>query len=212
MKTKLTLLFFLLTISLSYSQYNWTEGELVLKNGSTLKGKIKLPMISKNILAINGKEKVKYRTDRKSKTKKYDETQIAQVIFRKSATEIAYFEYIPTSKNKKGLFKVISAGKATLYARSVSISHSTPMYMGGGAYASPVNYWHYSFSDFNEFYVIRENEKIASPLITARISSSFKNRAMAYFSDCPEVVSKLETKTYVKKDIKDAIDAYNQCN
>ncbi|MBQ0787084.1 MAG: hypothetical protein KBT69_06275 [Oceanihabitans sp.] len=212
MKTKLTLLFCLLTISLSYSQYNWTEGELVLKNGSTLKGKIKLPMLSKNILAINGKEKVKYRTDRKSKTKKYDESQVAKVIFRKSDTEIAYFEYISTSKNKKGLFKVISAGKATLYARRVSISHSTPMYMGAGPYTNTVNFWHYSFSDFNEFYVIREKEQIASPLITARLSSTFKKRAMTYFSDCPEVASKLEEKVYVKNDIKKVVDTYNQCH
>lgn len=211
MKTKLTLLFCLLTISFSYSQYNWTEGELVLKNGSTLKGKIKLPVLSKNLLAINGKEKVKYRTDRKSKTKKYDESQVEKVIFRKSDTEVAYFEYIATSKNKKGLFKVISAGKATLYARSVSISHSTPMYMGAGPHTNTVNFWHYSFSDFNEFYVIREREQIASPLITARLSSTFKKRAMAYFSDCPEVASKLEEKIYVKNDIKKVVDSYNQC-
>tara|TARA_R110001583_G_scaffold35215_4_gene117423 strand:+ start:124 stop:759 length:636 start_codon:yes stop_codon:yes gene_type:complete len=211
MRTKITLLFCLLTISFTYGQYDWTKGELVLKNGDTLRGQIKLPMISKNLIAFNGEEKVKYRKDRKSKKVKYDETRVEKVIFRNSDTEIAFFEYIQTSKNKKGLFKVISSGKATLYARSVSITSSTPMYMAGPN-GGTWNQWNYSFSDFNEFYVSREKEKIASPLITARISSSFKKRAMEYFSDCPKLISKLEKKIYVKDDIKDVVDKYNECN
>ena len=211
MRTKITLLFCLLTISFSYGQYNWTKGELVLKNGDTLRGQIKLPMISKDLLAFNGKEKVKYRKDRKSKKVKYDETRVKKVIFRNSDTEIAFFEYLQTTKNKKGLFKVISSGKATLYARSVSVTSSTPMYMGGPN-GGTWNHWNYSYSDLNEFYVLREKEKIASPLITARISSSFKKRAMEYFSDCSKLISKLEEKIYVKDDIKDVVDEYNQCN
>ncbi|MDC0177379.1 hypothetical protein OAJ14_04435 [Polaribacter sp.] len=111
MRIKITLLFCLLTISLTYGQYDWTKGKLVLKNGDTLKGQIKLPMISKNLVAFNGKEKVKYRKNRKSKKIKYDETKVEKVIFRNSDIEIAFFEYIQTSKKKKGLFKVISSGK-----------------------------------------------------------------------------------------------------
>ena len=210
MKIKITLISLLLT-AISYGQYDWTNGELVLKNGDTLKGQIKLPMISKNLIAFNGKEKVKYRKNRKSKKAKYDENQVRKVIFRNSDTEVAYFEFILTSEKKKGLFKVISSGKATLYARSVSITNSTPMYMGapnGGTW----NHWNYSFSDFNEFYVLKENEKIANPLITARISRSFKKRAMEYFSDCPNLVSKLDERIFVKDDIKDVVDEYNECN
>lgn len=209
MKIKITLFFCLLTF-VSYGQYNWTKGELVLKNGDTLKGQIKLPIISKNLITINGKEKVKYRKNRKSKNIKYDENQVMKVIFRNSDTEIAFFEYIQTSKNKKGLFKIISSGKASLYARSVSITNSTPMYMAGPN-GGTWNQWNYSFNDFNEFYVLKENEKIASPLITARISRSFKKRAMEYFSDCSSVVSKLDEKIYIKDDIKEVVDEYNAC-
>jgi hypothetical protein len=209
MKIKITLISLFLT-AISYGQYDWTKGELVLKSGDTLKGQIKLPMISKNLIAFNGKEKVKYRKNRKSKKTKYDETQVKKVIFRNSDTEVAYFEFIQTSEKKKGLFKIISSGKATLYARSVSITNSTPMYMGGPN-GGTWNHWNYSFSDFNEFYVLKEDEKLASPLITARISRSFKKRAIEYFSDCPNLVSKLEKKIYVKDDIKDVVDEYNEC-
>jgi hypothetical protein len=53
MRTKFILFFFLLTFSFTYGQYDWTKGELILKNGDTLKGQIKLPMISKNLIAFN---------------------------------------------------------------------------------------------------------------------------------------------------------------
>lgn len=210
MKLKITLISLLLT-AISYGQYDWTKGELVLKNGDTLKGQIKLPMISKNLIAINGKENVKYRKNRKSKKVKYDETKVKKVIFRNSDTEVAFFEYIQTSKNKKGLFKVISSGKATLYARSVSITSSTPMYMAGPN-GGTWNHWNYSFNDFNEFYVLKENEKIALPLVTARVSRSFKKRAMEYFSDCSSVVKKLDKRIYIKNDIKEVVEEYNNCN
>jgi hypothetical protein len=81
----------------------------------------------------------------------------------------------------------------------------------GGPNGGTWNHWHYSFNDFNEFYVLKEEEKIASPLITARISRSFKKRAMEYFSDCPNLVSKLDEGIYVKDDVKDVVDEYNQC-
>lgn len=210
MRIKITLFFCLLTISLTYGQYDWTKGELILKNGDTLKGQIKLPIISKNLVAFNGKEEVKYRKNRESNNIKYDETKVKKVIFRNSDTEIAFFEYVQTSKNKKGLFKVISSGKTTLYARSVSITSSTPIYMGGSN-GGTWNHWNYSFSDFNEFYILKEKAKIARPLITARISRSFKKRAMEYFSDCPNLVSKLDERIYVKDDIKDIVDEYNEC-
>ncbi|MDC6387680.1 hypothetical protein PP182_03240 [Maribacter sp. PR1] len=196
------LLFLFLSASLSYGQYSWTNGQLVLKNGEILVGQIKLPMISKNLIAFNGKEKVKYRKKRKSKINKFDETQVKSVIFRRSDSEIAYFEYIPISDNKKGLFQVITSGKATLYARSVSVTSAS-----GPAGGFQV----YSFNNFNEFYVIREGEELASPMITARLSRSFKKRAMDYFSDCSKLVAKLESKSYNKEDIKKVVEEYNNC-
>ena len=61
-------------------------------------------MISKNLIAFNGKEKVKYRKNRKSKKTKYDETQVKKVIFRNSDTEVAYFEFIQNIGKEKRSF------------------------------------------------------------------------------------------------------------
>lgn len=222
MKIKITLLLLInLMATLGYAQYDWTKGILVLKNGDTLVGEIELPMISKNLIAFNGEEKVKFRKDRKSEKVKYDETQVRKVIFKNSDTEIAYFEYVKLSETDKGLFKVITAGKVTLYARSVSVSSGNYMHGGGfggfngggfnGGGFNGVGMWSYSYSDFNEFYALKDSETIASPLITAGISRSFKKRAIDYFYDCPKLVSQLENSTYKKDDIKEVVNFYNKC-
>lgn len=212
MKIGLTIFLFLITF-LTYGQYDWTKGELVLTNGDTLRGQIKLPKLSKNITAIYGKEKVKYRKNRKSKKKKYDESQVITVIFRNSESEIAFYEYLQISEKKKSLFKVIISGKVNLYARSISVANAAPMNIldsniGAYNYSNP---WSYCFNNFNEFYVLRENEQIAAPLITVGISRSFKKRAMSYFEDCSAVVSKLYEEIYIKDDVRDVVQEYNQC-
>lgn len=214
MKIKIALsLLFCSMVTLSYGQYDWTEGQLVLKNGDTLRGQIELPMISKDLITFNGTEKVKFRKDRKSDKVKYDESQVAKVIFKNSDTEVAYFEYVQLSEKTKGLFKVITKGKATLYARSVSVSSGNFMQgPSGPGFNSPnAGMWVYSFNDFNEFYVLRENESIANPLITARISRSFKKRAIEYFADCPALVTKLEEDIYIKDNVREVVQFYNQC-
>lgn len=196
-------IFFFLSIPiLCNAQYSWTNGQLVLNNGETLNGQIKIPMVSKNLIAFNGKEKVSYRTNRKSKKIKYGAEEVKMILFKNSIAGTAYFEYIPISENKKGLFQVIAKGKATLNARSVSVTSASGP--AGG-------FQMYSFNNFNEFYVIREGEKLALPMITARPSRSFRKRAMEYFSDCPRVVLKLESRIYKKEDIKSVVEEYNEC-
>jgi hypothetical protein len=213
MKLKLTTVFCLLSMVLTYGQYSWTVGELHLTNGKTLIGEIKLPMSGTDLIAKNAKENVRFRKDKKAKTEKFGHEQVKQVVFKNPDSETSYFEYIQISKKKKGLFNVISTGKAKLYGRKVSVSTAMPMMHGGGgaAPATTWTHWNYSFSNFNEFYVLRENEEIASPLITAQVSKSFKKRAMEYFSDCPTLVAKLDNKDYVKDDVKEVVDEYNKC-
>jgi hypothetical protein len=189
----------------SYGQYDWTQGQLILKNADTLVGEIRLPMISKNLVAINGEEKISFRKDRKSEKIKYGESQVDRVIFKNSDSEVAYFEYINLSDTKKGLFKIITKGKANLYARNVSMTSSS--YMNYGSVSGGM--LNYSSSAYNEFYILRENESAGSPLVTAGISRSFNKRAIEYFSDCPSLVSKLEANIYGKNDVLKVVQEYN---
>jgi hypothetical protein len=213
MKNKITILLCFFTVSISFGQYDWSEGAIVFKDGDTLKGQIKILMISHSVITFNKHEKVQYRSNEKSKKSKYDETQVKKVLFTNSDTAVTYFEYVQISKNKKGLFRAISPGKATLYARNVRILNSAPRYTGnpnGGAWVNS------SFSSngikaFNEFYVRKKGEKIASPLINAGTFQSFRQRAMEYFYDCPILADKIDRKIYGIHNVKAVVDEYNQC-
>lgn len=210
MKIKITVLLFFNMIAMNcYGQYDWTQGQLILKNGDTLVGEIRLPMISKNLVAINGEEKVTFRKHRQSEKTKYNESQVEKVIFKNSDSEVAYFEYVNLSETKKGLFKIITKGKAKLYARNVSMTSGSYM-NNGGASGFGGGMWNYSSSALNEFYILRENEAAATPLVTAGISRSFKQRAIEFFSDCPSLVSKLQDNIYGKNDILKVVEEYNK--
>ncbi|WOC39975.1 hypothetical protein [Polaribacter sp. HL-MS24] len=76
---------------------------------------------------------------------------------------------------------------------------------------------YYSSQD-NEFYILRKNEKIASPLITlptnmsaSLFTKSFRKRAMKYFSDCPSLVKKLKKREFRESQILKVIAEYESC-
>lgn len=121
---------------------------------------------------------------------------------------ICKFEYIPL-KYTKGNFKdyklmqlVFVGEKIVLYnySEAVLMSNGFGMYgLTGG--------------NFTFLYAIRNNEKTPT-----RIGSNygfhkgFKKIGPKYFKDCPELVSKIESDTYTKENILDAIKFYeNKC-
>lgn len=58
-KQKLTTLLLILIISIGNAQNNWVEGSLILKNGDTITGNLKLPLINKGVLVNSHKIKFK---------------------------------------------------------------------------------------------------------------------------------------------------------
>ena len=198
MKQQYILLFFFLTITpFCFSQYDWTEGEIVLKSGESVKGLVKIPIISKNFVSFNGKSKVKLKDRATGKKTKFEEHQIKLIKFEYSDSKIAIYEYVAVSKTKKEIFCKLSNGNTILYGRIVGVSTSNP----GGM----------SSFGLNEFYIKRSNEHIATPLITARPSTSFRKRAMKYFNDCPPLVKQLKERVLTKKDIIEVVEQYNNC-
>src|SRR5690606_40101541 len=77
---KIILIISILICSLSYGQYDWTSGKLILKNGESLKGLIKIPQVTHGLLSFP-KNKLEYKKDKKGKKKKFDETQVDKVFF-----------------------------------------------------------------------------------------------------------------------------------
>jgi len=195
-KIVLTLLL-VITTTISFSQYTWTNGEVILKNGKTISGEVKIPVVSKDLIHFNGKSKVRVKDETNGRKYVFNEDEVELIKFIYYDNEVAYFTYIPVSKKKKEIFCIITTGSVTLYGRAVGMTSSYPGMI--------------TFHNLNEFYAQRANEEIATPLQTARPSKSFKNRAIDYFSNCPTVVSKLKNKTLNKDDIIRVVEEYNDC-
>lgn len=203
---KFILIISILACSLSYGQYDWTPGKVVLKNGETLKGLLKIPSVTKGILSIS-KSKLEYKKDEDAKKKKFDETQVDKVYFGTSNPNLGYYEYVPISNKRMALFKLISNGKVKLYTRTIKIAIST----GFQNYQKTVE-------ERQEYYLIRENEKVATRVLQEWDGlsiaykgnlQSFKNYTKAYFVDCPDVVDYIESDIYEDFDITQIVEDYN---
>jgi hypothetical protein len=208
--TKRNLLFILLfTFSLSYGQYDWRSGKVVLKNGDTLKGVLKIPMITRGLLSIP-KYKLEYKKDEKGKKKKFDKTQVNKVFFGTSNSNIGYYEYAPIPNSilikKMALVKLIRNGKVKLYTRTIKAGVNTGFQNQK------------KIIKRKEYFIIRENEKIATRVpqesnevsITSKWNlKSFKNDMKKYFSDCPEIVAYIEDGIYENFDIAQIVEDYN---
>lgn len=206
MKKLLLFLCFFISIH-AIAQHSWTAGTVYLKNGTVKEGLLRITRVSKDFIAFNGKQRVKFKATKEAKKEKFDHTQVEKVVFDNADAETVEYVYIPVSETKHELFTKIVNGKADLYARVVSFT-------ANDCFPGTINRTWAMFNgdDSEEFYVWREGEKIASPLITLRISRSFRKRAMEYFADCPELVEKLEDRSYRDENIKDVVKTYNNCN
>ena len=212
-KQKITLLLLILIINVGNAQKKWFEGSLILKNGDTIIGNLKLPLINNGVL-VNS-HKIKFKKSEKDKEFEFDHSNVNKALIKERNNKTAIFEYVKTSRSKYQLFKLIEFKKVKLYARTVSNSTMSLGMIGGERGFTSSTY--YSSQD-NEFYVLRKNEKIASPLITlptnmsaSLFTKSFRKRAMKYFSDCPSLVKKLKKREFRESQILKVIAEYESC-
>lgn len=205
MTTKVILFIFIFATFLSYGQDDWKPAKVLLKNGQTLKGLVKFP-----------NTKLSYKKDKKGQKTNFDHTEVDKVFIGTSNPNNGYYEYIPISKNKMALYKLIRNGKAKLYTRLIKIHN-----INGFEDYSNVNK-HKQTEISKEYYVIRENEVVATRILQKSdgISiankanhESFKNYMKKYFSDCSDLVSFIEDNVYEDFDISQIVEDYNAiCN
>ena len=206
MKFKIMFSLCLMMIGFTYGQYDWTKGELVLRNGDTLSGYLKLPIINK--AAVANSHKIKFKKGKKGKTTRYNHINVNKLIFKDPTNEeIYFFKYIKTSKSKYQLFKMLyNSDKIRLFARMVSEISAAPNING---FITSTGYYP---SDYNEYYVQRKHERIASPLVKiGPLTKSFRKNAMKYFSDCPDLVTKLKNRDLAQSDLLRIIKEYDEC-
>uniref|UniRef100_UPI00404A03F8 hypothetical protein n=1 Tax=Gelidibacter sp. TaxID=2018083 RepID=UPI00404A03F8 len=210
------ILFFLLSIiySVTYSQITfgksgtfankWYEGELVLTNNDTLNGLVKFENASEDIVGF-GSNKIKFKENEKAKTEAFKKDEVRHFIVTNNYDNVVKYAFINTSKNRKQLLEVLAEGKVSLYLKSQDYNMPLGRFDNSATQMTmPINH--------DLYYVKRENQKEATNDFFSSVFKSFKKTAANYFSDCPQVVSKINDETYVWKDLKTIVEEYNSCN
>ncbi|WP_340065851.1 hypothetical protein [Ascidiimonas aurantiaca] len=197
----------LLLFNFCNAQYSWTEGELFLKDGTILKGQIKIPTPGNvDVIALITKERVKFRKEKKSDKIKYGEEQVEKIVFKDLDSMHGHFEYQLVSKKKKKIVRVLHRGKINVFSKRVVITGGSSN-MQTAIPSVPFN------TNSDEFYVSREGDAYVT-LIKSRkpLSRSFKKNAMRFFKDCPSLVLKLKNKEYTEQDILQIVKEYENCS
>ena len=132
------------------------------------------------------------------------------VLHDEVSNDTIIYEYIKLKKKKRPFFmKVIYDGKkAALYSR---------YHINNGYYDTNSN----SISqteDMGGLYYAKKKDSLYAMEISQTgtlgfYGSKFKKRAINFFSDCPDLTKKIETKEFKNKNILDAFEYYeNSCN
>lgn len=191
------------------AQYSWTPGEIFLKNGKTMSGFVKL---KKPVDGIKFGNKIKYRAEKKGKTQKIKEKEAEKVIFTLEDGEIAEFRWMPKNKKSEALYRVLADGKVKLYAREHASFGTSAQVPGTGiAGGAPPMYYSTGGWSYNEVLLLKEGEDTPYPVVQGNILKSFRKGMMEYFSDCPELVQKIDDKVYKRDDLEQIVEDYNNC-
>lgn len=185
----------------------WYEGDLVLQSGDTLQGLIKYESAVKALAGLGSKRnRIFYKKTEAAKKKKYKYEEFNSFIVTKNDGEIEKYATVFTSKRHMQLLKVLAEGKVSVYEIMLQVNNYHPNSHTGHANV-PISY------SYANMYIKREHEKIASKDFFKNIFRSFKKTAKRYFSDCPDLVNKIDNGDFKKKRLLEIVDYYNTtCN
>lgn len=139
------------------------------------------------------------------------------VLHDEISNDTIIYEYIKLKKKKRPFFmKVLYDGKkAALYSRH-HINH--PGYYMSSDISNPTGPMTFSSGDIGDLYYAKKKNSLYAMEISQTgtlgfYGSKFKKRALKFFSDCADLIEKIETKEFKNKNIFDAFEYYeNSCN
>lgn len=178
-----------------------SEAKLVFKDGTVLKGLGKL----------KGTASVKFRKNKKAKAKKYHFRDLESVQLYIEEFVKTYV-YLPVKKkNKYRVLEEVVVGDISLY-KIVSQGTHVPMGVGFSGAAGGMGMGMSMGSGFSikSYYLRKKGEKEVTHITSTDLfSKNFKKAATAYFKDCPDLVEKIKTKEYRKREIRAIVEFYN---
>lgn len=190
-----------LIISLTASAFatkNFYNARLLLTNGTT---KIGLATFVDNEDGVF----IDFKVKDGSEVEKIESVQIRSIIYNIDEEE-SEFVFIKVYKGWKQIeikgpiwLKVEKKGTATLYL-AISIVE------GGVLPAQKTS------ATFRDYYIMRDGEpaaKLIATIASANNNQTFRAKAPLYFSDYPELATKIQNKEYTWKDLEEVVDIYN---
>jgi len=204
MKRTILLFISFFIISISYGQTDWTSGKLILKNGESLKGLIK----------VTNNSKIHYKEKKKAKKKKFGPKEVDKVYFGViTNANIGYYEYVYFGLlDGFVLAKLVIFGKAKLYIRTRKVIEEKSF--GTDIHTSTIK----KYRIVKDYLVFREGESISTIIINSDQTDGssfeynkkiFNKRVVEYFSDCPDIKLYLENEVYSDFDIYQILEDYN---
>lgn len=154
------------------------------------------------------KNKIYFKLEQNDKLSEWDHLSVRAIHFVGYGF-IEKYEYVKSDKyNKPKIMELLEEGNVNLYAFSEIVTKS---YLPGinfpnnpNAFPAPV----YKTGLQVEYFIKRPNEDVATDIVF-----SFKRRAIRYFSDCPELIEKINNKTFTSANIPEIVTFYNDyCN
>jgi hypothetical protein len=207
MKDIFTLLSFILLFSLNetHAQINfgsegtfsnkWHEGTLVFKNKDTLVGLVKFDDVSDDLTGFALSNKVKFKSSENAKKQKFKKKTIDYFEVNNNSEKKVKYIYLTVKVEGLKLVRVEVEGKINIYTDDYSYWTQDPMIYHKG----------------KKIYATKENKKTIDYLFMANAFSSFKKKAIRYFEDCSELITKLENNEYTRKDYLKIAEDYNSC-
>ena len=193
MKTNLFLFFFLGIIMTGFAQYR--PAVVKFKSGDSISG----------ILGDVQRKVFKYKTQVNGKSKKVDFSEIDFVKILYSGKDVRTFRFFQLDDDEKfSEVEQLAIGKnaelygATLYTRSPGFA--TPSV---------------GHQEVMKYYIRKPAEdKLTMLGIYDPIVGNLKEKVIDYFSDCPELTQKIESRDFkVRKDMEAIVEFYNSgCN
>ncbi len=182
------------------------KATLYFRDGTTQTGLAKLFDLS------NFGGKIKFRKDKNSNKIIYTSLEIDKISIRENDIYVIYQYKIVENKGTIVLLELIAKGKVTLYRDQTQGYYSSGTRMGGGFNSSGVGMGR-SYS-INNYYVSKDNKNVSHLGSKGTLfSKNFKKSASEYFKDCSELVNKIQSKEFKKRNIVDIVEFYNEnCN
>ncbi len=182
-------LLFILILSTYFVFAQKEKGTITLIDGTILNGYVSVS------------NKIKFRTSLEEKSTSYDYESAKEATVIDKKGKVSKFEYIVLKEGKKPvIMEILVDGFLRLYTENTTQFNAN---LGGSGTVG-------GFRSTTTYYLKKQTENIAQKCAAfGYIGPGFKKFINSYFSDCQEIIKKVEKKEFKKNNYEEIVEFYN---